>query len=279
MPARARRPRPRLRAMPVWHLIPNILTLLGLCAGMTSIRYALDGRWQLAVALIIAAAVLDGLDGRSARMFNLTSKLGAQLDSLADFLSFGVAPAVLVYLWVLHDVRAIGWALAMLFAVCCALRLARFNTELEAPERPLWTHFFFTGIPAPAAAGLAIVPLMAWFVIGDGLARSWLLNAGLLVLIAALMVSRVPTFSLKRLRVPPHMVLPTLLAAFLVIAGLITETWLTFSALGVLYLGSIPVSVWVAGRMRRREPAAAAAPATGDAERVVRLERPAGRSG
>ena len=128
-------PAPPPSAQPLLHLVPNMLTILGLCAGLTAIRYALDHRFELAVILIVVAVVLDGLDGRSARMLNLTSKLGAELDSLADFLSFGVAPAVLTYLWTLHEVKAIGWALALLFATCCALRLARFNTELEA-RRP-----------------------------------------------------------------------------------------------------------------------------------------------
>ena len=125
----------RQRAQPLIHLLPNMFTVLSLCAGLTSIRYALDGRFELAVALIVAAGALDGLDGRSARLLKISSKLGAQLDSLADFLSFGVAPAILVYLWSLNHVKAFGWALALLFATCCALRLARFNTELEV-DRP-----------------------------------------------------------------------------------------------------------------------------------------------
>lgn len=268
---RRRDRRVRLSAQPVLHLVPNMITIAGLCAGMTSIRYAMDERWELAVSLIIAAAVLDGLDGRSARMLKLTSKLGAQLDSLADFLSFGVAPAVLVYLWSLNGVRGFGWALAMIFATCCALRLARFNTELDVPDRPLWTHFFFTGIPAPAAAGLAITPLMLAFVIGDTFFRSFALNALMLLFVGVMMVSRVPTFSVKRLRVPPGMALPTLLLASLVIVGLVTETWTTLSLLGIVYVASIPVSVVVAGRMRRREPPAARQAAT--SERVVAFDQ------
>lgn len=254
------RRRVRISAQPLLHLVPNILTIMGLCAGLTSIRYAVDGRFELAVALIGAAVLLDGLDGRSARMLNMTSKLGAQLDSLADFLSFGVAPAVLVYLWTLHDVRGVGWALAMLFATCCALRLARFNTELDLPDRPRWTYYFFTGTPAPAAAGLAITPLMLSFVIGDALARSWFLNAGFMLFVAAMMVSRVPTFSGKRVRVAPHMVLPTLLIASVVIAGLVVETWLTLCLISLAYLVSIPISVRAAHRMKRQEAAAPAAP-------------------
>lgn len=273
MMLRNRNRRVRLSAPRLVHLVPNMLTILGLCAGMSSIRYAMDGRYELAVILIGAAVVLDGLDGRSARMLNLTSKLGAELDSLADFLSFGVAPAILAYMWTLHDVRGVGWAVAMLFATCCALRLARFNTELEAPDRPSWTQYFFTGIPAPAAAGLALTPLIASFVIGDGIARSWALNAVFLVFVAAMMVSRLPTFSVKKVRIAPDRVLPTLLLASVVIVGLVVETWLTLSLIGLVYLFSIPVAVVVARRMRDREAAAApsATPAEEDAERVVSL--------
>ncbi|MEK0085171.1 CDP-diacylglycerol--serine O-phosphatidyltransferase [Benzoatithermus flavus] len=261
MMLRTRHRQVRITALPLLHLLPNMITILGLCAGMSSIRYALDGRFELAASLIGAAVVLDGLDGRSARMLNLTSKLGAQLDSLADFLSFGVAPAVLVYLWTLHDVRGIGWAIAMLFATCCALRLARFNTELDLPDRPRWTYYFFTGIPAPAGAGLALMPLMLSFVVGDGWPRAWTLSAVLLVFVGMMMVSRVPTFSIKRIRIEPHMVLPTLLIAFVVIAGLVVETWLTLCVIGVLYLASIPFAVMSARRMRQREQAPAAAEA------------------
>ena len=268
----ARSPRRvRLSAQPVIHLLPNLITILGLCAGMTSIRYALDERYELAVALICVAGVLDALDGRSARMLKLTSKLGAQLDSLADFLSFGVAPAMLLYLWTLNGVRGFGWALAMLFATCCALRLARFNTELDLPDRPLWSHFFFTGIPAPAGAGVALVPVSLYFVTEAAWLRSWTFVAAVCLFTGVMMVSRIPTYSLKRMRVPPDMVLPVLLVAFLVIAGLITETWLTLSVVGCLYVFSIPFSWWSASRLRRRDaqPAAATTPLGPAAEPVA----------
>jgi CDP-diacylglycerol---serine O-phosphatidyltransferase len=285
MAFRHRRRRVRLSAQPIRNLIPNMITIVALCAGMSGIRYGLDDRFELAVALVMAAAVLDGLDGNSARILGSTSRIGAQLDSLADFLSFGVAPATLVYLWTLHDVRGVGWAIAMLFATCCALRLARFNSELELPDRPRWTYFFFTGIPAPAAAGLALAPMMLSFVVGDGWPRSWLLNAAILLFVAVMMVSRVPTFSLKRVKVQPDMVLPTLLLAFVIIAGLVVETWLTLSVLAALYLGSIPFSIMAARRLKRREPVpAAAAPVESapsvEADRIVSFEaRPGQRSG
>lgn len=259
--AASRRGQRRLRLsarQPLRNLVPNMITILSLCAGLTGVRFALDGRFELAVAFILAAGVLDGFDGNLARLLKVTSRIGAQLDSLADFLSFGVAPALLVYMWTLRDVRGIGWALAMLFATCCALRLARFNSELDLPDRPRWTYFFFTGIPAPAAAGLALTPMMLSFVVGDGWPRAWALNAAFLVFVAVMMVSRVPTFSLKRVRVPPQMVLPTMLAAFALFAGLVTETWLTLSAVAGLYLASIPVSLIAARRMRGREQPASA---------------------
>ena len=279
--------RRRFRAIPVRLLLPNMITLLSLCAGLTAIRLALEGKIEWALGAIVFAAALDGIDGRVARMLKGQSKFGAELDSLADFLSFGVAPAILTYLWVLHDVRGIGWALAMLFATCCALRLARFNTEREAADRPRWMHHFFTGIPAPAAAGLALTPMIMSFVLGDDWTRNWLLNAVFVVFVAVMMVSRVPTFSIKRIRVKPEMVLPTLVLASAVIAGLVVESWLTLSIIALIYLFSIPFSVLSARRMQRRElsattsaatPPATTAPPTADAEppseRVVTLGPP-----
>ncbi len=245
--------RRRLRERPLLHLVPNLFTILGLGAGMTGMRYAFDGQWQLAVALVGLAAVFDGLDGRSARILRIESRLGAQLDSLADFMSFGVAPAVIVYLWTLHSVRGVGWALAMLFATCCALRLARFNVELEDPERPRWQLWFFKGIPAPAAAGLALLPLVAWLASGAGLFRSWPVNAAMILFVALMMVSRVPTFSIKRIKVPPDQVVPVLVGAMLVVVFLVTEPWATLTFLGLAYLLSLPASVWMARRMRERE--------------------------
>jgi CDP-diacylglycerol--serine O-phosphatidyltransferase len=269
-PPRRRLLRRGARPLPVLHFVPNMFTILGLCAGMTGMRFAFDGRWQMAVAFIIAAAIFDGLDGRSARLLKMTSKLGEQLDSLADFISFGVAPAVIVYLWVLHDVRGFGWAIALVFATCCALRLARFNAELEATERPAWALHYFTGVPAPAAAGLAIVPMMASFVIGGDIARHWLVSAVTLVVVAVLMVSRVPTFSVKRLRIKPSLVIPTIILGIFVTVLLVTEVWLILSLIGIAYLGSIPVSWVMAKRMEQtaaQTPAAATEPAAaGSAE-------------
>jgi CDP-diacylglycerol--serine O-phosphatidyltransferase len=249
-----------------------MFTVLALCAGLTSIRYALDGRFELAVALIVAAGVLDGLDGRSARLLKISSKLGAQLDSLADFLSFGVAPAMLVYLWSLNHVPALGWALALLFATCCAMRLARFNTELEDTDRPPWASRFFTGMPAPAAAGCAMIPMLMAFAFQAQWPRAWPLNAVVLIAVAFLMVSRVPTFSIKTVvvRIKPDWILPTLIGVGLLVAALSSAPWHTLLAVGIIYLASLPVGWWSAYRLRRRDEAErAAAPIEGTAPRIV----------
>jgi CDP-diacylglycerol--serine O-phosphatidyltransferase len=276
--------RRRLRARPLIHLVPNMFTVLSLCAGLTSIRYALDQRFELAVALIVVAGIFDGLDGRSARLLKITSKIGAQLDSLADFLSFGVAPALLVYLWSLNQVKGAGWALVLLFATCCALRLARFNTELEEPDRPAWTSRFFTGMPAPAAAGCVIIPMLMSFALQAEWPRIWALNALVTVFVALMMVSRVPTFSIKMamLRVKPEWVLPTLIFVGLFVAALSSAPWLTLLAVGLVYLASLPVGVITASRLRRRHepaPAATGGIARAPDERVVDLGKSKSRGG
>jgi CDP-diacylglycerol--serine O-phosphatidyltransferase len=265
--------RRRLRGRPLFHLVPNLFTILGLSLGLTGLRYGLDARFELAVALIVAAAVVDGLDGRSARLLNITSRLGAELDSLADFVNFGVAPAIVVYLWTLSQERGIGWAIAILFATCCALRLARFNSELEDPAKPRWMGYFFTGIPAPAAAGLVLMPMMASFVLDQGWIRSWSLNAVMMLFVALMMVSRVPTFSLKRIRVRPDWFAAILLLGGVTVVLLVTETWLTFSVIGLLYLASIPASIVVARRLRRKEEEATAAAGTHEHEPPAGTDR------
>jgi CDP-diacylglycerol---serine O-phosphatidyltransferase len=271
----ARRRSRRLRAQPLIHLVPNIFTVMSLCAGLTAIRYGLDQRFELALVLIVAAGVLDGLDGRSARLLKITSKLGAQLDSLADFLSFGVAPALLVYLWTLHQVPTVGWSLVLLFATCCALRLARFNTELDDNRQPPWMSRFFTGMPAPAAAGCLIMPMLATFALGQTWPRSWILNALVAVVVAVLMVSRVPTFSIKMIvvRVKPEWILPTLIGVGLLAAAILNAPWLTLLAVGIAYLVTLPVSMVVAWRLRRQSEREATphAERPGGHERIVRL--------
>src|SRR5579883_523825 len=247
--------RPRVRVRPIGtlslnRLIPNILTLLALCAGMTGIRLALNGKYESAAAAIIIAGILDGIDGRIARLLKGTSPFGAQLDSLSDFVSFGVAPAVLLYLWTMAQLQSLGWALVLLFGVWCALRLARFNTQIGA-ELPPYAYNFFTGVPAPAGAGLVMIPMFASFALGWPLFRSPYLNGPVLAAVAALMVSRVPTFSFKRFRVPGEWVLPMLLVIGGLAAFLTTEPWATLLAIGALYIVSIPLSIRSYRRLRK----------------------------
>ena len=163
-----RRRNRRLRELPVNSLIPNILTVLALCAGMSAIRFAMQERWELAVAAIIVAGILDGLDGRMARLLKGATKFGAELDSLSDFIAFGVAPALVVYMWSTEALGGVGWVAGLAYSTCCALRLARFNTALEDPDRPAWANLFFAGMAAPAGAYAALLPLTVSFQIGDG---------------------------------------------------------------------------------------------------------------
>jgi CDP-diacylglycerol---serine O-phosphatidyltransferase len=231
-------------------LIPNILTLLALCAGMTAIRFALQGKFELAVIAIMVAALLDGIDGRIARLLKATTELGAQLDSLSDFVSFGVAPSVLIYVWCLEPLHGFGWAVVVIFAICCALRLARFNAQLGI-EPPAFAYNFFIGVPAPAAAGLAILPMLLSFQFGDTVFRSPYLNAVVLAGVAALMVSRVPTYSFKRFGVKRDWVLTTFVVVGALAAFITTEPWATLSMIGLLYLGSIPASYFAYRRLVR----------------------------
>jgi len=252
MKLRRRQP---LRRQSINRLIPNILTLLALCAGLTAMRFALEQHYQMAVIAIVVAAVLDGLDGRIARLIGATSKFGAELDSLSDFVCFGVAPAVMLYLWVMHGGGRFGWAVVLLYAVCTALRLARFNTALDDTARPAWSFNYFTGVPAPAGAGLAILPMIASFEIGPGwLDHPWLIDAWTIV-VSGLMVSRIPTFAFKRLRVPHWMVLPVLLAVGIMAAGMAAEPWITLMGIGVAYIVSLPLAWRATARARRQPPA------------------------
>jgi CDP-diacylglycerol---serine O-phosphatidyltransferase len=239
-----------LSGLSVNRMVPNVLTLLALCAGMTAMRFAMGGNFEGAVFSIIAAGMFDGLDGRMARLLKATSRFGAELDSLSDFVSFGVAPAAVIYLWTLSELHGLGWAIALLFAVCCALRLARFNIEITA-ETPSYAAAFFTGAPAPAGAGLVMVPMFLSFEWGDWLFRSPYLSAVTVTGIALLMISKVPTVSLKRIRIPHHLVIPTLLAFGVATAFLTTEPWLTLIVVGIVYVGSIPLTIRAYSRLKR----------------------------
>ena len=260
-PPRVRfRPRrvPRITGLSINRMIPNMLTLLALCSGMTAIRFAINGKFESAVVAIIVAGVLDGLDGRVARLLKSTSPFGAQLDSLSDFICFGVAPAVVLYLWTMNQFTSFGWALSVFFATCCALRLARFNTQLDA-VLPSYAYYFFTGVPAPGGAGLALIPMYLSFEIGDTIIRTPLFCGVWMTIVAALMVSRIPTFSMKRFRVPHHYVVPIMLAVGIVAAFLTTAPWPTLTVVGIAYAASIPFTVRSYNRLRRVAEAKAAA--------------------
>ncbi len=246
-----RRSGKRLRDQSINRLIPNMLTVLALCAGLTSIRFALEQRWEMAVFAIVVAAVLDGLDGRIARLLDSTSKFGAELDSLSDFVSFGVAPAILLYYWTLQSAGGLGWVIALLFGVCVALRLARFNTRIDNDDLPAWTSRFFVGVPAPAGAGLSLMPVFATLLFGPGFFDTPPFTGAVTIAVALLMVSRLPTYSMKRVRVPHQLVVPTLLGVGVTAAVLITMPWLTLLALGLVYSASIPVSYLSFRRLER----------------------------
>lgn len=236
----------RFKHVPVRYLLPNLITLLALCSGITSIRLGIEGRFELAVGAIIISIVLDALDGRLARFLKGTSRFGAELDSLADFVNFGVAPAILIYLWSLNELRTKGWVVALVLAICCALRLARFNVALEDDEKPAWAGGFFSGAPAPAGAGLALAPMYLGFLgyIDNGHSYA-LFIAPYIVLVAVLMVSRVPTYSGKTMgsRVRRDLVLPILVCAVLAFILLIAFPWETLTVIALIYLLMIPFSL------------------------------------
>ena len=253
--------RRRFRPIPVRMLVPNFITLLAICAGLTAIRLSTEGRMELAVAAIVFAAVLDGIDGRVARMIKGQSKFGAELDSLADFVNFGVAPGLILYFWQLHQLGNGGWIAAMVFAISGGLRLARFNATMDDPNKPAFAANYFTGVPAPMGAILALLPIYLAFL---GLPKPpATLTALYTLLIAFLMVSRLPVFSGKtvRMRVPPEMVLPVFVSVVFFIALLIGYPWHILSAGSVLYLLSLPLG-WKSYRDQARKAAAPAATPT-----------------
>ncbi len=241
-PPAARPKRRRFRRIPVRILVPNVVTLLALCAGLTAIRLAFENRYGLALGAIVFAAILDAIDGRLARLLKGTSRFGAELDSLSDFVNFGVAPGLILYFWGLHELKSAGWIAAMVFAICAGLRLARFNVMLDDPDRPAWASNFFVGMPAPAGAITVLLPIYASFL---GLPRSAVLTWLMLVYtlgIAWLMVSRLPVFSGKRIgtRVTPELVGPVVVVVVLFFALLIAYPWVLLTVGTLAYLASLP---------------------------------------
>jgi len=264
---RRRRSLFRHRRVPVRMLVPNFFTLLGLCAGLTSIRMGIEERWDLAIAAIVFAACLDGIDGRIARLLKASSRFGAELDSLADFVNFGVAPAFLIFNWGLGDLKSAGWICVMIFALASALRLARFNAALD-DERPKWQSNYFMGMPTPAAAIAVLLPVYLFQLGLDEAKSQWALKIVLTytVFIAFMMVSNIPTYSGKLLgeRVRREWVLPIFIVAIGVVAFLFTYPYETLTVLTCLYLGFIPLS-WRAFRDKCEGEGAASAAASPDA--------------
>ena len=225
--------------------IPNLMTLCAMAAGLTAIQYAWDNLWERAVIAILVAVILDTMDGATARLLNATSEFGAQLDSLSDFLAFGVAPSIILYSWILEESGKVGWIAMIVFAAASALRLARFNsTQTKLPE---WKKKFFSGVPAPAGAGLALMPLIIWLQLPSGFMEEFAFASPLVglwtIFCAGLMVSRIPTFSTKMIRLPAKMGMPALALAILIIAALVHAPWQTLTILGVVYVACVPFAI------------------------------------
>jgi len=260
----------RLRQIPVRVLVPNVITLLALCAGLTGIRLAIEERYELALGAIVFAAVLDAVDGRVARMIKGTSRFGAELDSLADFVNFGVAPGLILYFWGLKPLGNIGWIAAMVFAICASLRLARFNVQIEDPNRPSWAGNFFTGIPAPAGAIAVLLPIYFYFLQVPVPAAVTLIYT---FVIAGLMISRLPVLSGKKYgaRVPRELVMPVILVAVCLIALLVSYPWYVLTAGTIVYLALLPLGWFSRQRFLEADAEAlrAKTPAAAESAQVV----------
>ncbi|MFN7709748.1 MAG: CDP-alcohol phosphatidyltransferase family protein [Holosporales bacterium] len=234
-------------------LVPNMVTILALCVGLSSIRFAMQGNVEYAVAAVLLAAFFDAMDGRLARLLNVSSDFGAELDSLSDFISFGVGPGLTLYILVMQKLGNLGWGLVLFFSVCMGLRLARFNTMLRAnPDKPKpdWQRKFFVGVPAPAGAMIAFMPLVAYLATGIETLLDPVFTASFMFVSGALMVSRLPTFSFKSHQIARKHVLPFMVGAGLIIVTLVTEPWLTLMLSQVAYLVSLPLSYRTFRRLR-----------------------------
>lgn len=243
-------------------LAPNAVTAMALCFGLTGVRYGISGDWERAVLSIIFAGVLDGLDGRIARMLRGESRFGAELDSLSDSIAFGVAPALILYLWSLHAMPKFGWIFALAHALSCALRLARFNANIDAEQQPHKSAGFMTGVPAPAGAGLSFVPLYLWLVTGEDLFRAWYVVAPWTAFVAFLMISNIATYSWSALRLRKRIRLEVIAFAGLLAALLVTDPWLTLLLLCAVYVALIPFGIISYAKVVRTREAEALTPAS-----------------
>ena len=244
-------------------LAPNAITAAALCVGLTGIRFAIAGEFEKSVLAVLLAGMLDGIDGRIARLLKAQSRFGAELDSLADAISFGVAPALIVYLWTLQNLPRLGWFAALAFALCCVLRLARFNAQIDLPDEPRKLAGFLSGVPAPVGAGLAFLPMYLWVITGREEFAAPLLVSGWLVAIAFLLISNVPTLSWGKLRPRRSVRLEVIALAGLLVAALLTEPWLTLVGICAAYLLMIPVGMIAYARVKRRRAALGAGQSAG----------------
>ncbi len=254
----------RLRAgIPLRAVIPNAVTVLALCFGLTAVRFGIAGEWEKAVAAIVIAAVLDGIDGRIARLLKAATRFGAELDSLSDVTAFGVAPALIIYLWSLQYLPGIGWVFALSHAVTCALRLARFNAQIDAADQPHKRAGYLTGVPAPAAAALTLSPMFLTFwlepAILDDLAVRYTLVSVVVVSVAFLMASSLPTYSWGSVRLRPSQRLPALLGVGLFAGALFSAPWMTLTLASIAYAASVPFAYASYARLKLREAKAVAA--------------------
>ena len=250
----------RPRGIPLRAVVPNVITALALCSGLSGVRFAIAGEWERAVGMIVLAGVLDGIDGRVARLLRGSSRFGAELDSLADAISFGVSPALVLFLWSLTALPRVGWIAALMLAVFCALRLARFNAQIDADEQPHKSAGFFTGIPAPAGAGLAMLPLILWLWSGEPLLREPWLVAPWIAFIATLMISSIATYSWTSFRLRRTVRFEAIAVAVVLAAALVSAPWQTLSVVSVVYLLTMPFSIASYAKVRRQratEPARA----------------------
>jgi CDP-diacylglycerol---serine O-phosphatidyltransferase len=246
------------RGIPFRAMIPNAITVLALCLGLTGVSLAIGGEWEKALGSIVLAGVLDGFDGRIARLLRAQSKFGAELDSLSDNIAFGTAPALIIFLWSLQTAPRFGWIAALALAVCCALRLARFNARIDVAEQPHKSAGFNTGVPAPVGAGLAFVPIFLWLITGYDVFREWAPVMAWTLFIALLMISSIPTYSWSSLRIRSGWRLFALAGVALLGAALIRAPWITLLLVAGLYLLMIPFSLASYARVKRRRASAAA---------------------
>lgn len=278
------RPPRRVGGIPLRAFVPNAVTALALCCGLSAVRAAIDAvgvetggtltstgmggaaeivaAWGLAVLLIVGAGVLDGIDGRIARLLKANTRFGAELDSLSDVIAFGVAPATILYLWSLAGAPKFGWTAALSLTVCCALRLARFNANIDVADQPHKSAGFNTGVPAPAGAGLALLPVYLWLVTDEALFRQWWLVLPWVLFVAALMISNIATFNWSSLR--PRREWRLFAIAFIALFGAaaITAPFQTLIAICAVYLGLIPFSLWSYAKVKRLRRAAEAGAAS-----------------